>query len=81
MAHWKPITHTKPSRSGYSGGKVRIMKTRYYENDEVTTKIDYRFIGYGLNTEAVYQKIITTFSIADGILKDSEQQTVKGFYR
>lgn len=57
------------------------MNKQYYENGDITTVIDYRFVGYDLNAKPVYQKIITTFSISNGVIKDSEPQSVKCFYR
>lgn len=59
-----------------------MKDTKYYENENgITTVIDYKFIGNGINANSIYQKIITTFSIADGIIKFKEPQTVKCFYR
>jgi len=57
------------------------VKTKYYENGDITTIIEYQFIGYGINAQSVYQKIITTFSIARGVIKNREKQPVKCFYR
>lgn len=57
------------------------MNRKFYENGEYTTVIDYKFIGYGINSQAVYQKILTVFSIANGIIKENEPQPVKAFYR
>ena len=57
------------------------MKTKYYENGDKTTIIEYRFVGYGLDAQAVYQKIITVYSIAEGIIRDKERQPIKAWYR
>ena len=57
------------------------MERKYYENGDITTVIDYRFVGYDMNANPVYRKIITTFSIADGVIKENEPQSVKCFYR
>ena len=57
------------------------MERKYYENGDITTVIDYRFVGYDSNAKPVYRKIITTFSIADGVIKENEPQSVKCFYR
>lgn len=55
------------------------MKT--YENGDKTTIVEYKAIGHGLNAQTVYQRIITVYTIADGIIKDHEPQPVKVFYR
>ena len=39
------------------------METKYYENGDITTIIYYRFVGYGIHAQAIYRRIITTFSI------------------
>ena len=57
------------------------MNTKYYENGEITTIVRYRMIGHGINAQQVYQRIVTTFSIARGIIRDNEPQPVKCFYR
>jgi hypothetical protein len=57
------------------------MKTQYYENGDKTTVVKYKFVGYGIDAQPVYQKIITVYSISDGILIDNEPQPVKVFYR
>lgn len=56
------------------------MNTKYYENGDKTTIIEYRFVGYGLNAESVYQKIITVYSIADGVTVDHEPQAINTWY-
>ncbi len=35
--------------------------TRYYENDGITTKVEWKFVGYGIDAQAVYSKSVTTF--------------------
>jgi len=57
------------------------MNTRYYENGDVTTIIEYRFVGYGKDAQAVHQKIITTYSIAEGVIRDKERQSIRAWYR
>ena len=57
------------------------MKTRYYENGDKTTIVRFRFVGYGIDAQPVYQKIITVYSISEGVLVDNEPQPVKVFYR
>ena len=54
--------------------------TRYYENGDITTKVQYIPVGHGRNAETVYKKHITVFSIANGIIKD-EIIPCKVFYR
>lgn len=61
--------------------KNREMRTRYYENGDKTTIVRFKFVGYGVNAQPVYQKIITVYSISDGVLIDNEPQPVKVFYR
>lgn len=55
--------------------------TKYYENGEITTKVEFVFSGYGINAQSVYHKFITTFSIADGAIKDREYIPCKVFCR
>ena len=57
------------------------MNTRYYENGDITTIVEYRFVGYGKSAKPVYQKIITTYSIARGVIRDKERQSIKAWYR
>jgi len=57
------------------------MNTKYYENGDKTTIINYRFVGYGLNAQSVYQKIITVYSITEGVIIDREPQPIKTWYR
>ena len=57
------------------------MKTNYYENGEITTIVNYRFVGYGTDAQAIYRRIITTFSISRGIIRENEPQSVNCFYR
>jgi hypothetical protein len=57
------------------------MNTKYYDNGDKTTIIEYRFVGYGLDSQSVYQKIITTYSIAEGVIIDHEPQPIKTWYR
>lgn len=45
------------------------MNAKYYENENKITKIEYEWVGYGINAESVYKKIITVFTIAEGIVK------------
>ena len=57
------------------------MNTKHYENGDITTIINYRFVGWGLDAQSVYQKIITTYSIAEGVIKNEEPQPIKTWYR
>jgi hypothetical protein len=57
------------------------METKYYENGDKTTIIEYRWVGYGKDAKSVFQKIITVYSIAEGIIRDKERQPIKAWYR
>lgn len=57
------------------------MKTRYYENGDKTTIIEYRWVGYGKDAKSVFQKIITVYSIAEGVIIDHEPQSIRAWYR
>ena len=57
------------------------MKTKYYENGDITTIIYYRFVGYGMDAQPIYRRIITTFSISRGVIRENEPQSVNCFYR
>ena len=57
------------------------METRYYENGDITTKVEYKWVGYGLDAQSVYCKFITTFSIAKGVIKNREYVRANCFYR
>ena len=52
---------------------------KYYENGDKTTKIEYQWIGYGLDAQSVYKKIITVFSIEEGVIK--QEIRLPKFYR
>lgn len=52
-----------------------------YENSDITTIVDFVFVGYGLNAQAVFAKRITTYSISDGIIKNNEYIPAKCWYR
>lgn len=54
---------------------------KYYENGNITTKVEFVFAGAGLNAQSVYYKFITTFSIEDGVIKDREYVPCKVFCR
>lgn len=55
--------------------------TKFYDNNDITTKVEFVFSGYGKDCEKCYHKFITTFSIADGIIKDREYVPCKVFCR
>ena len=54
---------------------------KYYENGELTTKVTYKFVGWGIHAQPIYRKVVTIFSIANGVIKENESQSVKCFYR
>ena len=58
-----------------------MMDRKYYENGDITTIVEFRWAGYGINAQSVYDKIITTFSVADGIIKNCEIVPYKKFCR
>jgi hypothetical protein len=58
-----------------------MKKPKTYENNGITTVIEYRWVGYGKDAQSVYQKIVTTYTIAEGIIIDHLPQPVKVFYR
>ena len=55
--------------------------TKYYENKDITTKIEFKMVGYGIDAQAVYCKFITTFSIANGIILNRKFVAANCFYR
>jgi len=57
-----------------------FKETRFYENGEISTKVEFITVGYGINAQSVYGKRITTFSISDGVIKDGEYISPKCFY-
>ena len=54
---------------------------KYYENGDITTVVEKVFVGYGLNAQPVYAKRVTTFSIAQGPIKENELIPAKCWYR
>ncbi len=58
-----------------------MKQTRHYENGDITTIIEYVFAGYGLNAQGVYGKRVTTYSIADGVIRDGEYIAPAVWYR
>lgn len=60
---------------------MQLPMTKYYENGDITTVVEFVASGYGLNAQTVYHKFITTFTIADGIIKDREYVPCKVFCR
>ena len=54
---------------------------KYYENGNITTKIEFQHVGYGLNAQKVYCKFVTTFSIPRGVIKNREYCPPQCFYR
>lgn len=60
---------------------MQLPMTKYYENGDIITEVVFKPSGYGLDAQMVYHKIVTTFSIADGIIKDREYVPCKVFCR
>lgn len=54
---------------------------KYYENNDISTKIEWKFVGHGSDAQAVYCKFVTVFSIADGVILDRKYVAPKIFYR
>ena len=54
---------------------------RFYENGDVSTVVEFFPVGYGINAQTVYAKRITTYTIADGIIKDGEYVAPAIWYR
>ena len=54
---------------------------RIYENGNVSTMVEFIPVGYGVNSQVVYAKRVTTYTIAEGIIKDREYIAPKAWYR
>ena len=54
---------------------------RYYDNGDITTKVEFVYSGQGINAQEVFHKFITTFSIARGVIIDREYVRCKVFCR
>jgi hypothetical protein len=49
----------------------KLTGIRYYENGDITTRVQYHFAGYDRNGKPVYGRDIVVFSIARGVILDT----------